>query len=107
MQIKEWMIQHQKKVSLLVGGVLMVLALGMMFWDNSGTAAVSEEEVYAQKVAAMEARMSGGAAAAPQSESPIMKAYKEKQAQHLRYTLIVMLIGGAGFMIYGLVKKKG
>lgn len=106
MQFKEWIIQHQKKVSLLMGGVLMLLALGIMYWDNSGMEAVSEEEVYAQKVAAMEARMSGGAVSSPQNESPIMKAYKEKQAEHLRYSLIVMLIGGAGFMVYGLVKKK-
>lgn len=107
MQFKEWVIKRQKFLSLGIGALLMVWALGMLFWENSTT--VSEDEAYAQRVAAMEARMgpSSASSVSPQSsESPIMKAYREKQAEHIRYTLIVMMVAGAGFLLYGLLKKK-
>jgi hypothetical protein len=105
MKIQEWMHKHKRRLSLSMGGALILIALGMLFWDNTGTPVVSEEEVYAQKVEAMEARMSGGAVTPPQ-ESPIMKAYKEKQAKHLRYMLIVVVLTGIGFLVHGLMTKK-
>jgi len=105
--MKEWMYKHKRRLSIGLGILFILIALGMLFWDNTGTPVVSEEEAYAKKVEAMEARMSGGAVvpSGPQ-ESPIMKAYKEKQAQHLRYTLIFIIVAGVGFLLYGLITKK-
>jgi len=106
MQLYDWIGKHQKKLSLGGGAILIVIALAMLFWDNSGPKTLSEEEAYEQKVAATEARLSGGMAVPKTEESPIMKAYREKQAEHLRYTLIVMIAGGIAFMIYGFLKKE-
>ncbi|MDD4883739.1 hypothetical protein [Sulfuricurvum sp.] len=106
--MQEWIHKHKRGLSIGLGIVLILIALGMVFWDNTGTPVVSEEEAYAQKVEAMEARMSGGTVSPSKKaeESPIMKAYREKQAEHLRYTLIVIIIAGIGFLIYGLISKK-
>jgi len=108
MQLKDWVHHHQKKLSMGIGILLILMAAIMLFWDNTGDTVLTEEEQYAAKVSAMEARLSGGSSAPmpPPSESPIMKAYKEKQAEHIRYTLIAIVIAGAGFLIYGMVKKK-
>jgi len=108
MQLKDWIHHHQKKLSKGIGIALILMATIMLFWDNTGDTVLTEEEAYAAKVAAMEARLSGGNSGStpPPSESPIMKTYKEKQAEHIRYTLIVLVIAGAGFLIYGMVKKK-
>lgn len=107
MKIQEWIHKHQRRLSLSTGGVLILIALGMLFWDNRGTPVMSEEEAYVQKVEALEARMSGGAVTPQQpTESPIMKAYKEKQEEHLRYTLIFVVFAGIGFLVYGLITKK-
>lgn len=108
MELKDWVRHHQKKLSMGVGIFLILMAAMMLFWDNTGDTVLKEDEAYAAKVAAMEARLSGGKSPAtppPPSESPIMKVYKEKQAEHFRYTLIVLVIAGAGFLIYGMVKK--
>ena len=105
MQLNEWIRHHQKKLSLGIGGLLLVVAVGMMFWDNTGS---SEDEAYAQKVAAMEARMGPGVVevAPAVGESAIMKGYREKQEQNLRFTLILLIAGGIGFLVYGFVKKE-
>lgn len=108
MHIKEWVIRYQKKLSLGMGAVLISAALGILFWENTHSAILSEEKAYAQKVSAMEARMAGPYAAqqAVPEESKIMEAYLERQEKHFRYTLIVLIASGIGFILYGVIKKR-
>lgn len=75
--MQEWIHKHKRGLSIGLGIVLILIALGMVFWDNTGTPVVSEEEAYAQKVEAMEARMSGG------TVSPSKKAEEAGRAPAL------------------------
>lgn len=103
--MKEWIVKHQRKLSLGLGVVLILIALGELFWDNTS---VSGEKTEIQTSDNGNVRVIGSSSSAPSpsAESPIMKAYREKQAEHLRYTLIATVIAGIGFLIYGMITKK-
>lgn len=102
--MKEWIVKYQRVLSLMVGVLLILIALGMMFWDNSSAVG---EVTQKQQSENTQARVIGSSSASSMpSESPIMKAYKEKQAEHLRYTLIFVILGGVGFLVYGMINKK-
>lgn len=86
---------------------MLVAAVGLLFWDNRG--GVSEEErLAAINVARMEARMqsqSAGSHAAP--EKPIFSgSYRDRQQEQLRYAVIALALFGAGFLLYGFLKKE-
>ncbi|MDD5716531.1 MAG: hypothetical protein PHW64_01910 [Sulfuricurvum sp.] len=105
--MQEWMRKHKQVLSISLGALLIVMAGMMLFWDNTGTPAASEAKRATQKVQSNPVVILGSSSSqTPSGESPIMKAYREKQAEHLRYTLIVMIIGGLGFMLYGWISKK-
>ena len=103
--MKEWIVQYQRRLSLIAGALLILIALGMMFWDNSPAVG---EVTQKQKRQSPNVRVMGdsSSAASPSAESPIMKAYREKQEEHLRYTLVFVVLGGIGFLVYGMINKK-
>lgn len=104
--MKEWIVNHQRKLSLGIGVVLILFALGELFWDNSSGGSGEKREVQSTQNGNARVIGSGSSAPSPSAESPIMKAYREKQAEHLRYTLIATVMAGIGFLIYGWVTKK-
>lgn len=92
-----------------LGGVLFFVAFVLFFWTTPKEG-LSENEIAARNVARMEAKTYGSSASTSKSSkpsnSPIMKSYKDTQAKQLRYTLIVLMIVGAGFLGYSFIKKK-
>jgi len=103
----EWVIQHQKKLSLIMGTLMLLGALGALFWKNEeGTS--DELSRAAANVARMEARMQGNSAATTQKQNahPAVEAFYESREKQLRYLLIIVVIGGVGFLIYGFLKKE-
>ena len=106
--MKEFFIKNQTMLFRSLGGLMFVLAFVLFFWTTPKEG-ISENEKAARNVARMEARMAGGssssAKASKSSHSPIMKAYKDTQAKHMRILLIIAMILGAGFLGYSFVKK--
>lgn len=105
----EWIKKHQKFLSLGVGGLLLVVGTAMLFWSYGESGVSKEERLAAERVARMEARVQAqisGTKAPPPEKSVFGEEYKEKQQQQLRYIVIAMLIGGVGFVGYGLLKKE-
>ena len=105
----EWIKRYQKALSLGMGALLIVMAAAMLFWMNTGEGVSDEERIAAANVARMEARMAsqrGGGYQAPQSQVDFMQSHQEKQKAQLRYMVIAMLIGGVGFLGYGVLKKN-
>ncbi len=103
----EWIKKHQKKLSLVVGTLMLLGALGALFWNND-EGGVNEVSLAAANVARMEAKMRSGATAAAQKQSghPAVEAFYESRQAQVRYLLIMILIGGVGFLIYGFLKKE-
>lgn len=105
--MQAWIKTHQKQLSLAAGALMLLLGSALLFWDNRGET-VSEASLAAANVARMEARMqaqTSGAKAAPE-QSIFSTAYREQQGQQLRYTVIVLMIAGVGFLLYGFLKKE-
>ena len=107
--MNEFIKQHQKKLSMGLGILLLVVSVAMLFWDNKN--GVSEEEAKtAANVARMEARaqarMSGQPLSKEEKKPYFMQKYKEKQEKQLRYALILMIITGVGFVGYGYFRKE-
>lgn len=92
-----------------LGIVLLVVSVGILFWDNSGSASVEEERA-AANIARMEARaqarMNGQPMPKEEKKPYFMQQYKEKQEQQLRYALIIMILVGVGFVGYGYFTKE-
>ena len=103
-----WMRKHQRKLSMGVGVLLIVVSAAWLFWDMSRSAVSDEEAKAALNVARMEARMSGTSAATQKApDKPLfMDVYKAKQKEQLKYTIIIMMIAGIGFVGYSLVRRK-
>lgn len=103
--VKGWLKKHRKKLSTGGGALLLIVGMGMLFWSNEKGAVEGDAEA---KALANLARMEGkaqGKSAEP-SASPFMESYKAKQEQNVRYMVIALVIGGAAFLAYGLLKKE-
>ena len=103
-----WIKEYQKVLSLGMGALLIVVAATMLFWMNTGEGVSEEERIAAANVARMEARMAAqrNGGQAPRSQVDFMQSRQEKQKEQLRYMVIAMLIGGIGFLGFGLLKKN-
>ncbi|MEA3373488.1 MAG: hypothetical protein U9Q62_07345 [Campylobacterota bacterium] len=105
----EWIKEHQKKLSLSLGVLLIIGAVASLFWSNLDSGVTDEERMAAASVARMEARMSGQSSGAQQQapEKPMFSSdYRETQKEQLRYAVVIALIFGIGFVGYGLLKKE-
>ncbi len=106
--MSEWVRQHQKKLSLFLGVLLIIGAVASLFWNNLDSSVSKEEHLATANVARMEARM-GSQSTAPQQapDKPVFSAkYREKQQEQLRYAIIISLVFGVGFVGYGLLKRE-
>ena len=66
-----------------------------------------QNEKAAANVARMEARISGDSQTKAASQSSnFMKEYRQSQQAQLRIFLVIMVIAGAGFLLYGFLKKE-
>jgi hypothetical protein len=96
-----------QKLSIGVGALMLTLGIVMLFWDNRGDTMSAEERAAAERVARYEARMQQQTQGTlPQSDKPVFKSkFQEHQEKQLRYAVILMLVGGAGFMGYSFYRR--
>jgi len=105
----EFFLKHQQVILRSVGGFLLLVGFVIHFWivPQQG---VSKNDLAAQRVARMEASVSGGSHSsskpAKKDASHFAEALKNTQAKQMEYiTIIVMLLGGAS-LGYSFLKKK-
>jgi drug/metabolite transporter (DMT)-like permease len=106
----EWIKARQQLLSMILGALMLVAGIAMLFWDNRGSAELSEEQMAAERVARYEARMQqqmqGGSG--PEPDKPLLsKRFEAHQQKQLRYAVILLLVGGVGFMGYSFYRKFG
>jgi hypothetical protein len=105
--MQEWIRLHQKKLSLGLGTLLLLLGSALLFWDNRGDAVSDEERFAAANVARMEARTQSqqGSRAAP-DKAIFGSSYRDQREEQLRYAVITLMLLGTVFMLYGFLKKE-
>lgn len=70
---------------------------------------VNDNAIAAKNVARMEAKVSGGSSAHSPGKpdtSKILEKFKETRESQLKYLMIIMMIGGIGFLAYSFLKKE-
>ncbi|MEA3521495.1 MAG: hypothetical protein U9R50_00830 [Campylobacterota bacterium] len=101
----EWIIKHQRLFSLGMGSLLLIIALGLFFWTNES--ALSKEERLAQaNIARMQARTEGANHTQSVHASATLDTFYEGRDKQMQYLLIIMIIGGIGFLGFGFFKKS-
>lgn len=102
-----WMKANQKVLTLVLGSIMLIIGITMMFWDMRGDTVSDEERRAAENVARMEARMSGAqnAQVQPDDKALLSHKFKAHHEQQLRYAVILLILGGAGFMGYSLFRS--
>jgi hypothetical protein len=99
-------LKYQKVLSLGVGTIMLLGALGVLFWSNQSSTQMSKEEQYARaNLARMEAKVKNKSVNTKKSTKPLKQFYESRDKQ-LRYLMIAMLITGVGFLGYGVFKKS-
>jgi uncharacterized protein YjeT (DUF2065 family) len=102
-----WFRAHRRQLSRILGALMLIAGVVLLYWDNRGSGVSEEERIAAANVARMEARMRSQHAGSAASDKPIFgTSYREKQRQQLRYAVITLMVLGAGFMLYGFLKKE-
>jgi type II secretory pathway component PulM len=105
--MKEWIKENQIMFSRGLGAFLLVTALAAFFWaNNSNSAATIEEQRAAERVARMEARVSGNAAEAKALKATPIEIYSDRSKEQLKYLIILMMIIGALSLGYSFLKKE-
>ncbi len=103
----EWIKIHQKTMSLGLGALMIVGAMGMLFWSTMNTPVISQEEKHAQaSIARMQARTKGTSVTHSTTQTSTLEQYYKSRDQQLRYLMIVMIISGLGLLTYGFLKKS-
>ena len=100
-----WVKENKKLASKIMGANFLVMALVLLFWSQPKEG-MSEDERAAANVARMEAQVSGSSQKEATQPPSFMKEYKQAQEAQLRIFLIFMVISGAGFLVYGFLKKE-
>ena len=103
--IIEWVKANKRVASKIMGANFLVMAVVLLFWSQPKEG-LSENEKAAANVARMEARMSGTSVTKPSSQSNFMKEYRQSQKAQLQIFIVIMVVAGAGFLLYGFLKKE-
>lgn len=104
--MREWIIQHQQKLSMGIGALMLIIGVAMLFWDNRGNGVSEEERLAAERVARYEARMEAQMTGTAEPEKPLFSTkFQERQEEQLRYAVILLIVGGIGFMGYSLFRR--
>ena len=90
-----------------VGILLFLTGVVSLFWSKPEKA-MTENEIAEANIARVEAALpkSASSAVKKSQQSPFMKAYKEKQQEHIRYLVIALMVGGVLFFGYSFIKKR-
>ena len=104
--MREWIKKHQQKLSMGIGIMMLLIGTAMLFWDNRGNAVSDEERIAAERVARYEARMQAQMTGTVEPEKPLFSTkFQERQEEQLRYAVILLIIGGIGFMGYSFYRR--
>lgn len=103
----EFIIKHKIILSRTIGIVLLVVGIAALFWAKPDTA-LTENEIAEANIARMEASLPQNIASSKkQSQTPsFMKAYKEKQKEHIRYLVVALIVCGIAFIGYSFIRKR-
>ncbi|MCF6331291.1 MAG: hypothetical protein L3I99_07070 [Sulfurimonas sp.] len=105
--MKVFFIKNKILIFRVLGSLMLLVGFMMFFWTTPKDG-LSTNEMAAANIARMEARAIGGSGTKKinSSSAEIMKAYKDKQEVQKKYTLIIIMILGVGFLGYSFVRKK-
>ena len=106
----EFFLQYKTVIFRTLGTVMFVVGLALYFWVTPKEA-LSENEKAAQRIARMEAAAKGTSKAksdqsTQKDNSKFLESMKETQAKQLEYMMLLVIVLGAGFMIYSFLPKK-
>ncbi|MBU0631934.1 hypothetical protein KKA17_04755 [bacterium] len=103
----ELIIKHKVILSRSVGIFLIIIGIVALFWSKPEKV-LTENEIAEANIARMEASLPKNTVSSKKEtkSSPFMKAYKDKQKEHIRYLVIVLIISGIAFFGYSFIKKK-
>lgn len=103
----ELIIKHKIMLSRSVGIFLVVIGIAALFWSKPEKV-LTENEIAEANIARMEASLPQNTVTPKKQtkSSPFMKAYKDKQKEHIRYLVIVLIISGVAFFGYSFIKKR-
>ncbi len=108
--MKEWFRANQIMVSRFTGIFLLVVGLGAFFWvNNSGSTISLSEQRAAERVARMEARVSGASSSSvsqQRAKTNYTAAYSDRSKEQMKFMLIIMMILGVGSLGYSFMKKE-
>lgn len=91
-----------------LGAVMLIVGLAIYFWVTPKEG-VSANDKAAARIARMEATTQGNnlsSTAKKQETSKFADVLKEKQKEQLEYMLILVMLGGLGFLVYSFIQKK-
>ncbi|WP_345993439.1 hypothetical protein [Sulfurimonas sp. HSL-1716] len=90
-----------------IGILFLVGGIAALFWTKPDTA-LTENQIAEANIARMEASLPKSVVSAKKKPKPpsFMKAYKEKQKEHIRYLVIFFIISGIVFLAYSFIKKR-
>lgn len=100
--------KHKTMIIRTMGALMLLIGFMTYFWTTPKKG-LSESDIAAANVARMEASVRGSSqvqSKQPQNKSPFLEKYKSTQEKQIRYFLIMLMVGGTGFLIYSFVKKK-
>jgi septal ring-binding cell division protein DamX len=100
-----WFKKNKKLAFKLIGINFLLVTVIMLFW-NAPKESLSENEKAAANVTRMEAQVAGTQTAIQPASMNLMKKHMKKQKEQLRILLVLMVIAGAGFVLYGFLKKE-
>ncbi len=107
--MKVFFIKYKIVIFRVLGSLMLLVGFMMFFWTTPKDG-LSKNEMAAANIERMEARVAGGSSASAKknnsSNVDIMKAYKDKQEVQKKYTLIIIMMLGIGFLGYSFVRKK-
>ena len=104
----ELFLKYKTIIFRVTGTLMLLIGFAVYFWTTPKPV-LTQNEIAAQNVARMEAKVSGGKGGNKKPESSgskIMTELKETQKKQLRYMVIIMMISGVAFLGYSFVGKK-
>ena len=96
----------------MLGGLLLIiLAAGILFWDNTQNFVITEEMRAQANVERMEARtrsqIQSKANRKPvPTHAQILESYRKHHEEQVRWLVIVLGVSGLLFLSYGVIKKE-
>ena len=87
---------------------MLVIGFAVFFWKTPQKG-VSENDIAAANVARLEAKVSGKSSTSSPAKpdtSKILEKFKETREDQVKYFMILLMIAGAGFVLYTFLKKE-